>query len=207
MALVKARLRNVSREGQDPIEVMFNPDSYTITTNILYPDISVPGLRNPLLQFVRGEAQTLSVELFLDQSNTGVSLNEKLEALRAFVRVDSELHAPPVCQFSWGDTLFSGVMSEFTEKFQMFDESGKVLRCRVTIKMKAYDPANLQTVELNRQSPDRTKSRAIRAGDRLELIAMQEYGDPALWRVLAEANAIDRPRMLVPGAMIEVPPL
>lgn len=207
MALVKAKLKNVSKEGQDPIDVMFNPESYTITTNVLYPDISVPGLRNPLLQFVRGEAQTLAVELFLDQSNTGVSLESKLAALRTFVKIDSELHAPPVCQFIWGETVFNGVMSEFSEKFQMFDESGKVLRCRVTVKMKAYDPANLQTTDLNRQSPDRTKTRAIRAGDRLDLIAAQEYGDPAQWRVLAEANGYDRPRALVPGTMIEVPPL
>lgn len=207
MALVKAQLKNVSKDGQTPIDVMFNPENYTITTNVLYPDISVPGLRNPLLQFVRGEAQTLAVELFLDQSNTGESLEAKLALLRAFVQVDSELHAPPVCRFSWGETVFNGVMSEFSEKFLMFDESGKVLRCRVTVKMKAYDPAHLQTTALNRQSPDRTKTRAIRAGDRLELIAAQEYGDPAHWRVLAEANGYDRPRALVPGTMLQVPPL
>lgn len=207
MALVKAQLKNVSKSGQDPINVLFNPETYTITTNVLYPDISVPGLRNPLLQFVRGEAQTLGVELFLDQSNTGESLEPKLAELRSFVKIDPELHAPPVCLFSWGETHFTGVMSEFSEKFQMFDESGKVLRCRVTVKMKAFDPASLQNRELNRQSPDRTKARAIRSGDRLDLIAAEEYGDPALWTVLAAANGIDRPRRLVPGTMIEVPPL
>jgi nucleoid-associated protein YgaU len=98
-------------------------------------------------------------------------------------------------------------MFEFSERFQMFDESGNVLRCRVTIKLKRYDPANLQNTDLNRQSPDRTKTRAIRMGDRLDLIAAQEYGDPAHWNVLAAANGIDRPRQLQPGMVIEVPPL
>lgn len=207
MALVKATLKNLSVDGAEPISVMFNPDNYAITTNMLYPDISVPGLRSPLIQFVRGEAQTLAVELFLDQSQTGESLKAKLDEVRAFVTIDSDLHAPPVCEFAWGDISFQGVMFEFSERFQMFDESGNVLRCRVTIKLKRYDPANLQNTDLNRQSPDRTKTRAIRKGDRLDLIADQEYGDPAYWNVLAAANGIDRPRQLQPGMVIEVPPL
>lgn len=207
MALVKATLKNLSVDGAQPIGVMFNPDNYSITTNMLYPDISVPGLRSPLIQFVRGEAQTLAVELFLDRSQTGESLKPKLDEIRAFVTINSDLHAPPVCEFAWGDISFQGVMFEFSERFQMFDESGNVLRCRVTIKLKRYDPANLQNTDLNRQSPDRTKTRAIRKGDRLDLIAAQEYGDPAHWDVLAAANGIDRPRQLRPGMVIEVPPL
>jgi len=207
MALVKATLKNLSVDGAQPIPVMFNPDNYSITTNMLYPDISVPGLRSPLIQFVRGEAQTLAVELFMDQSQTGETLKPKLDEVRAFVTIDSDLHAPPVCEFAWGDISFQGVMFEFSERFQMFDESGNVLRCRVTIKLKRYDPANLQNTDLNRQSPDRTKTRAIRRGDRLDLIAAQEYGDPAQWTILAAANGIDRPRQLQPGMVIEVPPL
>lgn len=207
MALVKARLTNASVANAEPVEVMFNPDLLTVTTNILYPDISVPGLRTPLLQFIRGEARTLAAELFLDQSNTGESLAAKLGELRAFVSIDSELHAPPVCRFEWGDTTFTGVMVEFAEKFQMFDETGRILRARVTVKLKAYEPANQQLAEIDRRSPDRTKTRTVRAGDRYDLIAAEEYGDAAYWRVLAEANGDERPRLLAPGTVISIPPL
>lgn len=207
MALVKATLTNVSVANADPINVLVNPDSYTIATNMLYPDISVPGLRTPLLQFVRGEAKTLAVELFLDSTDTGEALATRLAAIRAFVTIDGELHAPPVCRFHWGDTDFTGVMFEFSEKFSVFDEAGHVLRARVTIKLKEYAPANLQYTEINPQSPDRAKNRAVRKGDRLDLIAAEEYGDPALWPVLAAANGIARPRLLVPGQLLEVPPL
>lgn len=207
MALVKARLTNASVANAEPVEVMFNPDLLTVTTNILYPDISVPGLRTPLLQFIRGEARTLAAELFLDQSNTGESLAAKLEELRAFVTIDSELHAPPVCRFEWGDTTFTGVMAEFSERFQMFDETGRILRARVTVKLKAYEPANQQLAEIDRRSPDRTKTRTVRAGDRYDLIAAEEYGDAAYWRVLAAANGDERPRLLAPGTVISIPPL
>ncbi|HSW22250.1 MAG TPA: hypothetical protein VLJ62_05750 [Burkholderiaceae bacterium] len=207
MALVKATLTNVAVAAATPVSVMFNPDLLTVTTNMLYPEISVPGLRTPLLQFIRGEAKTLAAELFLDQSDTGVSLADKLRALRAFVTIDSDLHAPPVCRFEWGDTQFTGVMVEFSEKFQMFDDSGRILRARVTVKFKSYEPAALQLREINRHSPDRTKRRTVRAGDRYELIAEQEYGDPTYWRVLAAANGDERPRLLAPGTVLEIPPL
>lgn len=207
MALVKATLTNVSLAGQAPVDVLFNPDTYTIAHNMLYPDISVPGLRTPLLQFIRGEARTLAVELFLDTTDTGTSLNDRLTAIRAFVTINGDLHAPPVCRFHWGDTDFTGVMFEFSEKFTVFDEAGHILRARVTIKLKEYAPANLQYTEINPQSPDRAKTRAVRKGDRLDLIAGEEYGDPALWPVIAAANGIARPRLLVPGQLLQVPPL
>jgi nucleoid-associated protein YgaU len=35
--------------------------------------------------------------------------------------------------------------------------------------------------------------RAIKAGDRLPVIAAEVYGDPRLWRLIAEANEIDDP--------------
>jgi nucleoid-associated protein YgaU len=207
MALDKATLTNVSKDGQKPIKVMFNPKDLTITTNMAYPDISVPGLRLPLIQFIRGEARILETELFLDQSNTGESLKDKLGEIRAFVTINGELHAPPICLFAWGDTSFRGVMSEFKEKFTMFDEAGKILRARITIKLKAHETANEQYTAINPHSPDRTKTRTIRAGDRYDLIAAEEYGDPTLWAVLAAANGDDRPRLLRPGTLIEIPPL
>jgi nucleoid-associated protein YgaU len=50
----------------------------------------------------------------------------------------------------------------------------------------------------------------VKAGDKLPLIAAKVYGDPRLWRPIAEANGIDNPlrfptpqdlgrRLLVPG--------
>jgi nucleoid-associated protein YgaU len=207
MSLVKATLTNDSVAGATGVDVMFNPDLLTVTTNMLYPDISVPGLRTPLLQFVRGEAKTLAAELFLDQSNTGESLAVKLGELRRFVTIDGDLHAPPICKFQWGDTTFRGVMSEFAEKFQMFDESGRILRARVTVKLKAYEPASLQLAEINRSSPDRTKTRTVREGDRYDLIAAEEYGDASYWNVIAAFNGDDYPRLLAAGTVLEIPPL
>ena len=68
-----------------------------------------------------------------------------------------------------------------------------------------HDHATL--AEIDRRSPDRTKTRTVRAGDRYDLIAAEEYGDAAYWRVLAAANGDERPRLLAPGTVISIPPL
>ena len=206
MALVKATLTNISTDDDsDPIEVQFNPTEYTMTRGASYAEIAVPGLRMPLLQFVRGDAQTLSMELFLDGSDDRQSVADSLEDLRGFVEIDEDLHAPPVCEFAWGDTTFQGVITSLNEKFALFGESGEILRARVTVTMKSYEPPEVQARTLNRQSPDREKTRVVKEGDRLDYIAFEEYGDPSLWRVIAKRNNLARPRLLTAGVVLEIP--
>ena len=210
MTLVKARLKNISAANPDPpdgIPVLFNPTEYSITRNAHYAEINVPGLQTPLLQFVRGESQVLEMELFLDRSETGESINTDIQNIRSFVTVTSSLHAPPVCEFHWGDTRFQGVMTSLKERFQMFDEDGKVLRARLTVSFKSYTPVEIQRREANPESPDRTKTHVVREGDRLDRIAAAEYGDPALWRVIAKKNNLDRARLLRPGMILTIPSL
>jgi nucleoid-associated protein YgaU len=43
-------------------------------------------------------------------------------------------------------------------------------------------------------------------GDTLTSVAQQEYGDPGLWRALADANGVDDPMRLPAGARLLVPP-
>jgi nucleoid-associated protein YgaU len=56
---------------------------------------------------------------------------------------------------------------------------------------------------------DKTQVRAIKAGDRLPIIAAEVYGDPRLWRLIADANDIEDPlRFPTPedvGRVIVVP--
>lgn len=206
MALVKATLTNISTDDDsDPIEVQFNPTEYSMTRGASYAEVAVPGLSVPLLQFVRGETQTLNMELFLDGSDARQSVASALDDLRSFVEIDEDLHAPPVCEFQWGDTLFQGVVTTLNEKFVLFGESGEILRARVTVTMKSYVPPEVQARTLNRQSPDREKTRVVKEGDRLDFIAFEEYGDASLWRVIARRNNLARPRILTPGLVLEIP--
>jgi nucleoid-associated protein YgaU len=222
MDFAHATLKNVSKQPPSVIDVQFNPTEYGIDRGSFFAELQVPGLRTPLLQFVRGEAQTLSLELFLDGtdkrgtharltsllgSSPDDSVEGRLKELRKFVEIDQDLHAPPVCQFEWGKVSFIGVVTSFKEKYSLFDESGNILRARVTLSLKSYEAVEVQLREIDNHSPDRTRVRVVREGETLAAISAEVYGDPRLWRVLAEANAIDRPRFVPPGTPLQVPAL
>ena len=205
MALAKAKIKNVSVEPETSIDVLFNPTEYGIDRGAVFADLNVPGLRTPILQFIRGQQEKLDLELFLDQTNRRKLVEDDLEKLREFVRIDGELHAPPVCRFEWGEVSFQGVVASLKEKFSLFDEDGRVLRARVTLSLKSYESAEVQMRELRRASPDRTRVRVLREGERLDLLASQTYGNPRLWRLIAEENDVDRPRFVEPGKPLRIP--
>jgi Contractile injection system tube protein len=99
MALAKAKLWNVSVNPPVATDVMFNPTDYGIDRGANYAELDVPGLKTPVLQFVRGEAQTLSLSLFLDGSDARQPVKDALTALRQFICINGDLHTPPVCLF------------------------------------------------------------------------------------------------------------
>ena len=47
----------------------------------------------------------------------------------------------------------------------------------------------------------------VKQGDTLSWIAGKEYGNPAEWRIIAEANGIDDPLNLTVGQELLIPPL
>src|SRR5918993_4344741 len=62
------------------ISVLFNPTEYSFERSNSYKGTPVPGLGSPLLQFVNGECDQLTMELFLDDytdPNGPTSLQQK----------------------------------------------------------------------------------------------------------------------------------
>ncbi len=205
MPLTKATITNISLDGAPPIEVLFNPTDYTITRGANYAEIPAPGLATPILQFVRGEASALKMDLLLDGTDARADVHDRLEALRDLVRIDSELHTPPVVTFSWGRESFQGVITQLVEKMTLFDQNGAVLRSRLTVTFKSYESVDVQSRETARQSPDRTRIHIVREGETLPHIAFHAYGDPTMWRLIAAENDIDRPRFVATGATLRIP--
>jgi Contractile injection system tube protein/LysM domain len=205
MTLVKAHIENRSNPDAPHVPVLFNPTEYGIDRGVVFADLPVPGLAMPLLQFVRGETETLTLELFLDKTLDRHSVDDDLETLRGFLRIDHSLHAPPVCAFVWGQVDFEGVVSAMREKYTLFSDDGHVMRARVNLTLKSYKAAEVQQRAINPASPDRSRFHVVRDGDRLSAIAAQAYGDPRQWRLIADANDLDRPRFLTPGQTLRIP--
>lgn len=199
---------NGKHEGEI-IECRFNPPEYTTRKSVNYGDLQATGSGVSVQQFVDGTAETLSMELFFDTSEEQADVREEyLDTLDLLVEVDPELHAPPVCQFVWGNGIvFTALVERLDKRFTMFQRSGVPVRARVDITFTEYRTSEYHQSEVSPESTDKTKSWTVTEGDTLWLIASREYGDPTHWRTIAEANDVQNPRGIEPGRELELPPL
>lgn len=213
---------NGSHAGQ-PFEVLFNPAEYSIEKGNTFQSTSLPGLATPVTQFVTGNADTLSMDLYFDtyaKSSRHGTVVQK-EDVRNYTRkisnlmeIDPQLHAPPICEFTWGPPLgtpegiqFAGIIEKVSQKFTYFLDDGTPVRATLNVTFKEYKTIEQQLAEMKRQSGDRTKLRVFKEGDALWLLANTEYADPGLWRVIADHNRLENPRIVAPGTELELPPL
>jgi hypothetical protein len=205
--LAKAYLEIEVPEVEDPIiPLRFNPTEYRLQKDNEYQDIAIPGLPAPPIQFVRGGAEKLSLEVLLDTTDTLKDVrSEYVDKLTGLMRIQAELHAPPIVRFVWDRAIFRGVIESLSVGYELFDEGGVPHRARAQLTMRAYRPVEVQVREQPTNSPDTEKSVTLRRGDRLDTLAERVLGNPNLWREIARANGIRDPRRLIPGRSLLIP--
>jgi hypothetical protein len=210
MALEKAFIQPLDEKGNpkgDLVKVLFNPTEYSIEKSNQFQSTALPSLSTPITQFVSGNAQTLTMDLFFDSYEKREDVRNYTGRLAALLDIDRDLHAPPTCKFIWGKLEFKAVLERVTQRFTLFLDSGIPVRAMLSVTFREYKTITEQLQSPPRQSADRIKRRVIKQGDSLWLIADREYGDPGLWRRIAKANRIDNPRILEVGKEIIIPPL
>lgn len=207
--LVKAVILVLDERGIPtyPIPVLFNPTEYRIDTSNQYSQTSLPGTEEPVTQWVRSEAERLSMTLFVDTAELGVDVRLYTDRIDDLLAVEGERHAPQICRFIWGTLNFKSVLLNANKRFTMFLPGGFPVRAEVDVTFQRYDTLTSVRARTKRESADRTKTRLVVEGDTLPLVAAEEYGDPGQWRPIAEANGIDDPRTLEAGRELVIPPL
>ena len=196
-------------QGNDPyLECGFNPPEYGINRSVNYGELKASGSGASSQQFVNRSADTLSMELFFDTSETQTDVRtEYIEKLDYLASVDAELHAPPLCKFVWGKGLsFTALVTKLDKSFTRFLPSGVPVRARVNVTFSECSTSEYRR-EIEPESTDKTKAWTVTEGDTLWLVAAEEYGDASYWRTIADANDIDNPRAVRPGDSLELPPL
>jgi nucleoid-associated protein YgaU len=101
---------------------------------------------------------------------------------------------------------FKCIVESVKQKFTLFSSEGIPLRATLTVALREYKTLDEQLKHLNLTSPDRTHSYVTQNGDTLSRIAAQYYRGPGDWRSIADANGIEDPRRLTPGALLTIPP-
>lgn len=212
MALEKATIEVLDGANAGTrLTVLFNPAEYTVERANTYKSTSVPGLSGPLLHFINGEADVLSMELFLDDYTDpapgGRTVKQRIDEIAGLLEIDRDLHAPPHVRFIWGQLSFKAIFEKLSRKITLFRPDGTPARATLNVSFKEYKTLPEFVNEPRRQSADRSKRRVIVGSDSLWLMASREYGDPALWRAIAERNDLDDPRDIAAGEWVMVPPL
>lgn len=216
MPLEKALITN--NDTGDKIEVLFNPEEYSLSKDNNFAQVAVPGLRSPLLQFVHGNLQTLDMELLVDTYEThksgskttaeaGQDVRDLTSRITGLLNINPETHAPPVLVFTWGSLSFTCVLAKASQRFIMFRQDGVPLRARLQVTFNEFTNADLEAKEVKRETADYSQLYTVSQGETLAGIAARVYRNPALWRPIALRNGIDNPRELAVGQRLLVPRL
>jgi len=203
------------------VHCMFNPYEYTLSKQNRYGQDSTKGRNIPHIVFQQGGVQSLKLKLFFDTYGEGDStgmaedVRDYTVPLWKMMMIDESKTnqetgkgEPPHCIFRWGRFEFEAVITGMTQKITLFANDGTPVRTVVDITFQQI----VDEAEHERQNPTSgggvaPKTRILYAGDRLDLIAWEEYGDSTKWRPIAAANGILDPLHLPIGQVISVPPL
>jgi nucleoid-associated protein YgaU len=96
------------QRAAEEIEVQYNPSEFTVDKQAQYGEVGVPGLDSPLQQFVRGQTETLSMDLFFDTTDYGMgagatSVTSETDKIYQLIKIEPRRHAPPILTFVWAD--------------------------------------------------------------------------------------------------------
>lgn len=228
-----AKLTITPKDGT-PIPVQFNPASYSTSKSVTWSDPKSQDLATgkkgagtnrklnaPAKVFGGGGSRTISFDLFFDVTEPVErgSIREKINDVRVLTnqlvkltqikREGGKEKPPPTCTITWGkadgkgisDLPFKGKLTNLTQKFTLFDSDGNPLRAEVGV---TFTEAINEKEELKETDPDFT-TRVVKRGDTLSTIAAQMYSNPALWRVIADANDVDDARIIQIGRTLHIP--
>ncbi len=161
-------------------------------------------------QFTKSQPATLSMVVWFDQSfEPDGDISDDIDQLQNWTcpteRITSGVQNPPRVTFTWGSLQFVGHISSLNISYLQFGVAGQPVRAEATIAIQENPPALPGTNPTSGGIAGR-RVHVLSAGDTLHSVAYREYGNPGLWRVLAEANGVDEPLRITPGTALLIPP-
>ena len=193
------------------IEFQFNPKELTLAKTASWQPDTGKGKKNSTPQYKGPQPSKLTLEMFFDASATrNDSVVKRVEQLFTCCVPTPDSHqrkksSPPWVLFRWGSlTGFVAYISSVQANYTLFTAAGLPIRatCTVTLEEIKGEPPG-QNPTSGGLVP--RKAHTVVDGDTLAAIAYAEYGDPALWRAVAELNRLDDPMRLAPGSTVLLP--
>lgn len=216
-SLEAAKIYEVDKKGNPTgglsISCMFNPFEYTVSKANTFNEKPGNDKDTPQAEFSKAGPQSLKLILLFDTYETKKDVSEETNNLWKFMEAKNhqdgsknEKNEPPQVAFEWGVFKFVSFITNMTHKFTMFLPNGTPVRASVDVTFTQYTDVN-DYPKQNPTSGGETIERIwqVRAGDRVDTIAAEVYGDATQWRAIAEHNNIVNPLRLQPGQELSIP--
>ena len=207
----KQKATIINLDTNETVTCQFNPGEYTFTKRNTWKQNAGKGQDVPVMEFSGGKPAQLKMELFFDTTAKGEDVREKYtDKLIKMTQIGSRdastnVGEPPKCRFQWGSTWsFIAVLTNIQQKFIMFLGDGTPVRAKVNVTFQQVQEEGLYPPQNPTSLSQARRTRVIQPGDRLDLIAFQEYGDANRWYELAQANNLTDPMTLQPGQVLKI---
>ncbi|MEM9514374.1 MAG: hypothetical protein AAGA42_05905 [Actinomycetota bacterium] len=190
------------------VEFQFNPETIEFTFQADLKNES----QTDDTQYIGAKPIKLTLEMLLDEPTSTQSVASRLDTITRWTTPKDEKNTPYEVTFKWGSMKIgsaTGVTCHCESvkvKYELFSTDGLPVRARATISLQEVGRKK------TKKKPNPTsggempaRSRVLRAGDDLAVLAFHEYGSTAKWRGIADRNAIDNPFTLPLGREVVFP--
>lgn len=136
-AVTKGIIKKIGTK--DYLEFQYNPENFEYSRGATYAEIVAPGMSYPDTQFVRGNARSFPVELFLfDKPCTGV-IKKYMNFIGSFLTPETNTKnytSPPEMLFTYGYFIRRCVLEDLNIKIEEFDSKGEAVMARFTLQLR-----------------------------------------------------------------------
>lgn len=203
-------------ESGDRLPCLFNPAELQLSRANGWAGDAMPGKGVPTLRYTGARSGRLRVSLFFDTTSDGTAVTRYTGKILKLMDVEPALPGsdersnntrPPWVKFHWGAMhSFKAVITDLELSFVYFAPDGTPLRARLELTLTQYEEeAAFGPQNPTSGTPRPHRTHRVQRGETLDRIAAQHYGDATRWRPIAEANGIEDPLALKPGAVLRVP--
>jgi len=215
--LTAAQIYEVDSDGNkvdDGISVacMFNPYEYRVSKTNTFSQRPQNDADVTQAEFQSAGPQTLTLSLYFDTYETQEDVSQTTRQLWKFMLTKTQRNSqrgqkipPPQVAFEWGVFCFVAYITTMTQTFTLFKQDGTPVRAKVDVTFNQYVDVNDYPRQNAIGGTFYEQAWRVTAGDRLDTIAGEVYGDPQKWRLIAERNHISNPYALQPGQILQIP--
>ena len=203
-------------------ELPVNPESYTQNYKVEYNSERGHGSQGTDARFKSTAPEELRLDFFFDGTHTienygGKTQDQKPKyasvqaELKAFLEtvylMEGEIHRPRFLELTWGTFKFNCILKNLDLNYTLFQADGTPLRVKIAATFLNYIAQEERVARERKRSPDLTRIRNVKQGERLDLMTSEVYNTPQYVLQIAKANNLSSIRQLKQGQELRFPPL